>query len=513
MLNIVMTTSLAIIIIVIAACGIHTLLYCQNRKRESFLLCVTMVLIYLLGHLLTLTSTGADEAFTAVKVVYLGGLFATSFSFLFIADYCEIEIPLSVKIPLYIFPLIMVVLFWTTQSHHLIYTSYSFNVNGTHILRFEHGPLYILTYIFIAMSCVASDALVIYRLFDWRGKYRTQMMVLLCSTIPLILATVISFINIYFIPGGYHFYLPVALAFSVIIIAVGIMRFDMFEIIPRATVVARDSILNSIREAFVLVDVEMNYLMSNSSAQKIFRGLADTHKGSAVMKVTDWPKELAVLTPDMENNAISFSLTGNETRHYIANINRISGSIGWIILIQDITDNFVLMKQLEEAAHTDALTGLFNRRFFMILANQHYEQELRSKRPYCIMLIDLDFFKNINDTHGHLAGDEMLRETAQHIKSNIRPYDLLARYGGEEFIILVSSADVRESFKLAERIRVSIENMTCIHNQEKMKITCSIGLYPYSGDSLTDMLKNADAAMYSAKQKGRNRVEIIADRE
>jgi diguanylate cyclase (GGDEF)-like protein len=461
MLNAILTTSLTIILLAAAVLGIYLLAHCQSRKRNSLLLCVVTASIYLLGHLLTLTSISADEAFAGVKVVYLGGLLTASFAFLFIADYCDIRVHPIIKIPIYIVPLAMVILFWTTRRHHLVYQSYSFDVNSTHFLRFAPGSMYFAAYIFIALVCVAGIAIAVRQLVGGNRNYRSHLMMLFC-TMPPFLAMV----------------------------------------------------LDSIQEAFVLVDSNMNYLMSNPAARKIFGGLTSIRKGSSVTKVANWPEVLNSPQAVTSGNSVSFSLidADGKTSHYSASRNQVTGNIGWIILIQDVTDNVILMKQLEEEAHADSLTGLFNRRFFMIVANQYYEQALRSKQPYCIMVLDLDLFKNINDSYGHLAGDELLKESAHCIKSNIRPYDLLARYGGEEFILLAPATDVQESFKLAERIRQNIETMVCRHNNhETLKVTCSIGLYAHAeGDTLSDMLEKADIAMYAAKKHGRNRVEIFS---
>jgi diguanylate cyclase (GGDEF)-like protein len=160
-------------------------------------------------------------------------------------------------------------------------------------------------------------------------------------------------------------------------------------------------------------------------------------------------------------------------------------------------------------AYMDSLTGLYNRKHFYKLANVDIERALRTNRSIYAAMLDLDFFKNINDTHGHAAGDAVLRTTAGVIRQTIRSYDLLGRYGGEEFVLLITDLDGPVTRRLMERIRENMER--CVTNYEgaELKVTCSIGLAKFSeGDSLEAAIKKADDALYAAKNSGRNRVML-----
>jgi diguanylate cyclase (GGDEF)-like protein len=161
----------------------------------------------------------------------------------------------------------------------------------------------------------------------------------------------------------------------------------------------------------------------------------------------------------------------------------------------------------EALATLDSLTGLPNRRSFDLLAGQALVEAQRDSAPLVALLIDLDHFKALNDTHGHLAGDEVLRQFANVLQSSLRQSDILCRWGGEEFIVLLREAEGRQAIEVAEKIRRRTEQLTFSYADQPLRLTASIGLSALQrGDSLHNLLTRADHALYRAKQGGRNRV-------
>ncbi|MCL1829036.1 MAG: GGDEF domain-containing protein [Oscillospiraceae bacterium] len=172
--------------------------------------------------------------------------------------------------------------------------------------------------------------------------------------------------------------------------------------------------------------------------------------------------------------------------------------------------NIKLSKKLREIANYDALTGIYTRRFFTELASFQIARSVRTGVDCFIIIFDLDHFKSVNDTHGHQAGDEVLREMAKRVKKTIRPYDILGRYGGEEFIILMT--DVRDINKdnaifAVERIRQEICKTPVDFEKIKIPISASFGIsYAAPMFDLPTATKHADKALYTAKETGRNKV-------
>ncbi|MGD0192219.1 MAG: PleD family two-component system response regulator [Rhizomicrobium sp.] len=167
-----------------------------------------------------------------------------------------------------------------------------------------------------------------------------------------------------------------------------------------------------------------------------------------------------------------------------------------------------------EMAITDQLTGLHNRRYMSRHLDTLIENSKKSEKPIAFLILDIDYFKSVNDTHGHDMGDEVLREFAKRISANVRGIDLACRYGGEEFVVVMPDTDMELAFSVAERLRRSVEeeSFTITRAPQRLNITISIGIAGSEGegDSAEALLHRADQALYRAKRDGRNRVVAAA---
>ena len=167
---------------------------------------------------------------------------------------------------------------------------------------------------------------------------------------------------------------------------------------------------------------------------------------------------------------------------------------------------------LENLANKDGLTGLTNRRHFMLTAEAELQRAQRYRRPVSVGMADLDFFKKLNDTYGHAAGDTVLRAFAGLMLETLRQSDLVCRYGGEEFAFVFPESTLEEASSLAERFRASCaEHDIRLTDGSLVRVTLSLGIADASTCSLEEALKRADEALYKAKHQGRNRV-VVAGR-
>nr|WP_256489637.1 7TM diverse intracellular signaling domain-containing protein [Pleionea sp. CnH1-48] len=182
------------------------------------------------------------------------------------------------------------------------------------------------------------------------------------------------------------------------------------------------------------------------------------------------------------------------------------------------------MKQLSEAntmlrnlSVKDGLTGINNRRAFDERFELEWKRAVRSRTDLSVVLIDIDWFKKLNDTHGHLTGDEALKEVADMINSATRrPGDFAARFGGEEFVVLLPDTREHGAVHLADHLRKRIGDLVIRHNDLRLQVTVSCGcssVRPRVGESASSLLECADKALYEAKEKGRNRVEYLPYRQ
>ena len=162
-----------------------------------------------------------------------------------------------------------------------------------------------------------------------------------------------------------------------------------------------------------------------------------------------------------------------------------------------------------EMAITDALTGLYNRRYMESHVGTLVEQASARGKPLTVLVLDIDYFKSINDSHGHDAGDDVLREFAIRIRKSIRGIDLACRYGGEEFVVVMPETDLAVATMVAERLRrrIASEAFPIQQGARSVEVTISIGIAALGrGDNAASVIKRADQALYRAKRDGRNRV-------
>jgi diguanylate cyclase (GGDEF)-like protein len=167
---------------------------------------------------------------------------------------------------------------------------------------------------------------------------------------------------------------------------------------------------------------------------------------------------------------------------------------------------------LREQATRDALTRLWNRSSILDILQRELSRAMRERRPLGLLLVDLDHFKSVNDTHGHFAGDAVLSEAGRRMQSGLREYDALGRYGGEEFLVLLPGCDERSTRSSGERIRAHLANQPMVLSDTTLRVTASFGgtcAKPGSNCTAEELIRRADEALYRAKDLGRNRVEYF----
>lgn len=176
-----------------------------------------------------------------------------------------------------------------------------------------------------------------------------------------------------------------------------------------------------------------------------------------------------------------------------------------LVLLNGVVRRF--RSRIETLATLDSLTGLPNRRGFDLLAAQALNEAQRETKPLAALLLDLDHFKQLNDEHGHLAGDVVLAGFARDLQASLRQADIICRWGGEEFIVLLKDTDSARAQMIAEKTRLHVEAQRYAYNGKPLQVTVSIGLTALlADDTLHSLLARADHALYRAKQSGRNRV-------
>jgi len=196
----------------------------------------------------------------------------------------------------------------------------------------------------------------------------------------------------------------------------------------------------------------------------------------------------------------------------VSKINSLIPSIkNYLEAAKPVIESRILTDKLRETSLRDGMTGLYNRRFLEEFIDKFMKQAKRLNEKYAVLMLDVDFFKSVNDTYGHDIGDKVIKEVANVLQENIRESDLAIRYGGEEFVVLLHNADEDGALKVAKKIHTAFGDLVFdVGSGETIQKTISIGMafFPKDGDTIWKCIKYADTALYVAKTTGRNKVVI-----
>ncbi len=279
--------------------------------------------------------------------------------------------------------------------------------------------------------------------------------------------------------------------------------------------------LNSNRE-FTYVSPSVQRLLGYSTDEMLalnFDSLLTTESAKLVKQ------QLDIIFEKIKQNGTSIPAVTNEYEHVRKNGTLIwteitttvmrdenGGQIGILGVTRDITERRKITRKLQKLAVTDPLTSLYNRRHFFDIAEQELERAKRYQHAVSLIMLDLDLFKNVNDTYGHLAGDMALKKVAQIIKETIRQVDIAARFGGEEFVILLPVTNTEQAVLLAERLRSNVRENPLILKNSVVEVSISVGISSKKAVdplSLEVLIHCADQALYQAKKMGRDQVQIF----
>jgi len=229
-------------------------------------------------------------------------------------------------------------------------------------------------------------------------------------------------------------------------------------------------------------------------------------RGQAIVR--DYELELSKKNGEIIHGLVMLTLRRNENNE----INEIQGRVQDVSARKQAEVEKMRALEFEQLAITDPLTNVYNRRFFDEFAIKEWERTKRSKSPLSIILFDIDHFKQVNDTYGHLVGDQVLIKLANLCQSNMRSMDIFARYGGEEFVILMPDAELKSVHQTIDRLRLTIENEAfAVSNDTKIRITISAGIANWNGKDaieIRELIERADQALYQSKNTGRNKVTL-----
>ena len=411
-------------------------------------------------------------------------------------------------------PIITLVLHYTNSYHHLFYRDLSVNTEGFFpMAKITKGIWYYINLCYTNLLIVSGCLFFLRMIFRTTGSFKKQAIVIfITSLIPwvgqLIYQAGLSPYNIDLI--------PIALTITGPSFALTMFGYQMFGLTP----IARDVVFFKMKDPVIVLDHYSRIADFNNSAQNIFHCLNEDAIGVFFNKVFQDNIELMsqVDARDRVKKNITIEHMGNIC-HFNIQLTMIStgrgNDIGKLITFHDVTEETRLLAQMHKLATTDELTSINNRRYFLEICHSELSRTMRNGRPVSILMIDVDWFKRVNDRHGHLVGDRVLKKAAETLQDNLRACDVLGRYGGEEFCVLLPETAPTGAGMVAERLRKAVEGTTISINDLHLRITISIGLCGVVSTTdqtdLETLLKQADKALYQAKGcVDRNRVETLS---
>ena len=478
-----------------------------------FILNMAAKTIYCFGYAFSLTSsTLAQIRFWSV-VQYCGMPFAPALGVLFVLKYLGYKIKKWHVATLMAFPALALLANATNEFHHLHYKVYKVHETlGAPYNYIEVGPSYIVMGTFILVCFIISLLLLFSRLNDAGKSYRTQIWSLIMAHLIPMVTSFLYLIGV--TPPGID-PVPMVVGITSILMWWAIESTRLLTIMP----VAKDAIFQSISDGVLVLDKPGRLVEYNTSCQRMFPGLNRSLFGQpleAIWKAMFGPSS-RVPEPGDQAQELEVNVAEPEERVYqirlsplIESENR--SSKGTVMIISDITEFKRMQRMLERHAYYDDLTQILNRRAFFERCEKSVGQAEKENFRLTAILFDIDHFKQINDTYGHHAGDQVLLHVARTCEACLPPDALFARYGGEEFVIALFGRAAKEGCEIAEQMRQKIAEQPVWVDGVVIHATSSFGvadtIEPSAG-SLQRLLHAADMALYEAKRGGRNQVRTF----
>jgi diguanylate cyclase (GGDEF)-like protein len=476
-----------------------------GHTQMRYFTCLSLAAFLLgAGYFLEVTSTSLEAAVVACKVQYLGVPFLGVFCFLFGFDYSDSRLPRPwYTVALLAVSLIMTLLVFTWPAQRLLYADLSFSAEGAlpH-LTVTPGPLYYAVFLYDYGLTGAGCVVIIRNMIrSGRKKLRHSLHFVIAATIPLaVQLCLLAGLT----PAGWD-PIPAAVGLAVALLCLHLTRYRA----PEWRSLGRELVIQKMNDAFVLIDTDGRFLDANERAAEYFPALRKVGQWTHTAEIEGFPLQLLEVDldnfefPHPDKEEVMFlrvSRTPLEARNQI---------LGACIVVYDDTENHKLMLELRKMARHDPLSGLYNRKTFFTDAGINFDLLARDKISGSVLMMDIDYFKRINDSFGHACGDTVIVGIADILRARLRHTDIAGRYGGEELCAWLPHTDTEGAALVAESIRKSVEAATFPSPHGCFNVTISIGVASAGldyGRSFADLVNEADIALYNAKNSGRNQV-------
>jgi diguanylate cyclase (GGDEF)-like protein len=477
--------------------------------KSFFSLCICIA-IYSIGYAMELSSTELEQMLTWNAVKYIGLPFIPAFWVILSLQYTSREYLIRPMLALAIFaePVVTLIMRYTNNWHHLFYTSVNVITELFPVLYVEKGPWYLVHGVFMAFCVLFSFYLYLLQFKRSSGIIRNQCIIMsVASVLPWLtyFPNVLN-LSLYAIDFG-----PFVGSISCTLFFIALFRYEFLDLKP----LARDQLFKCTKDGLIVLDTHFRINDFNDVAADVIKNLQDNSISKNIQTVLE---QKGLIEAILSGKEIPYKIEHNKImKHYTLRtseiLERSGDAVGFLIAITDVTDYIFAMNCLEELASVDELTEVYNRGYFFRQSTQELEKAQRKSYGLSLIILDIDFFKNVNDQYGHQAGDTVLQRISKICRKSIRSIDILGRYGGEEFIIFLPNTTLEDAVSVAQRIKQEIEAAEIPYGDNVIKVIASFGVtgtMMVRDETLDTFLKNADDALYKAKFDGRNRIQVIS---
>lgn len=450
----------------------------------------------------------------AVKCQYPGIATIPTLMFVALLEYFGHESLLTRRnrVLLAIVPLLGLLLIWTNEWHGLMYARAWLDTSHTDvpILAIVYGPAMWAFIVYSYILTFSGLLLAIRAVLTASPSYRAQAWLLTFAIAAPSVANVIYVLRLSPVP--YLDMTPLVFAFSGVLYALGMLRYRLWVLKP----IAHQMIIHSIADGIIVLDAEERVAEMNPAAESMLALTPALVLGrQAGVALPTWLYRGELLTPGAEERGHVVSPPDASMVYEVRlmTLRSYAGTVtGRLLLVRDDTERRQLETRLEMMAFYDSLTGLPNRALFQDRLEQALTRARRLQSSTAVIFLDLDGFKDINDTLGHSAGDMVLCQVAERLLGCVRASDTVARLGGDEFmVILPDIQSIADVLQTADRILAACDTPLQVGGAPR-HVTHSLGLAiaPRDGDSVEELMQHADQAMYRAKQDGKNRYVLFS---
>lgn len=499
--------SLYLFVGVLLLCFLFVNSFVRGRTRYAKVLgALSLSLqVYLLGYMVEINTDTLQDMLFWNQVQYLGIPFFPGLWLAVSMLYTDRGKYMRGFRSLFIFtiPLITFFMRLTNEWHHLYYSKIELQTIGDAELMFlSKGPWYLVQMVYVLITLILCTSFYYERYKRSKGNERIQFsLLLLASTMPYI-ALIMVTTNL----GGIGIdYTALILPPCIILINLALTRYNFLEI----RVLARERVFEDSASGLLILNRYNSIVDYNQSSLDYLKWLGIEFDEGKLEKVAlDSPPLFECIKSEKET---IFELTWEGAEKYllcqVRGIENNDQDMGKLITFEDVTERKILEKQLVKMANIDELSGLNNRRSFRKLALNLYEEALIKEKPLSVLMMDLDYFKRINDSFGHQAGDHVIKTFSNLMIKTFESYGVSGRMGGEEFAVVLANTSKEEAMDLAEHFRKRVEEEVMLFDTTAIKVTVSIGISASSKDQVLNydsLFSKADNGLYAAKSKGRN---------